>query len=335
MAVRRARKHLLDNDQQRVGDNSLPLLQNEVARLVRDYPRVSLGQIWEDLLSAQDEVLHLIETRRFSPSQLRDANAMAAVLSFLVAKGFNDLEDRDQARTMTLVAASFAKDAEHAGLVALVNGLQSLIEYWADRPTDAFFYAKKGADSATGLHGTVVPWLLGLQARAAARLGDEENALGAITQAVELREHVVPDDLDELGGLLTYSHTKQLYYTVEAEALLGRGDEPLARQAEEAVEGFSNEEAPDWAFGDLAGARCNLSLVRLHNGDVEGAAEAIRPVLDLSSPFRTNGIVVSTMRVRDALMHGPARTAIAARDLREEIAAFPPQRPVLLPGRRN
>ncbi|MFE5734417.1 hypothetical protein ACFQ7A_26355 [Streptomyces sp. NPDC056528] len=335
MAVRRARKYLLDNDQQRVGDTSLPLLQDEVARLVRDYPRLPLGEIWEDLLSAHDEVLHLIETRRFTPSQLRDTNVMAAVLSFLVAKAFNDLEDRDQARTMTLVAAAFAKDAEHTGLAAMVNGLQSLIEYWADRPTDAFFYAKKGAESAAGLHGTVTPWLLGLQARAAARTGDETSALQAIAQADDLREHVVPDDLDQLGGLLTYSHAKQLYYTVEAEALLGHGNETLAREAEEAVAKFSDEEATDWAFGDLAGARCNLSLVRLHNGDVEGAAEAVRPVLDLSPSFRNNGIVVSTLRVRDALLHGPARTAVAARGLQEEISAFPPQRPALLPGRRN
>ncbi|MGA5872281.1 hypothetical protein [Streptomyces cinereoruber] len=326
MAVRRARKHLLDNDQQRVGDTSLPLLQDEVARLVRDYPRLPLGEIWEDLLSAHDEVLHLIETRRFTPSQLRDTNVMAAVLSFLVAKAFNDLEDRDQARTMTLVAAAFAKDAEHTGLAAMVNGLQSLIEYWADRPTDAFFYAKKGADSATGLSGTVAPWLLGLQARAAARMGDEASALQAIAQAAELREHVVPDDLDQLGGLLTYSHAKQLYYTVEAEALLGHGDEDLARQAEEAVAKFSDEDAPDWAFGDLAGARCNLSLVRLHHGDVEGAAEAVRPVLDLSPylPEQRHRRLHSACTGRPVAWprpHGRRRTQSAGGDRRLPTAA--------------
>ncbi|MFC8270658.1 hypothetical protein ACFUIZ_33845 [Streptomyces cinereoruber] len=107
-----------------------------------------------------------------------------------------------------------------------------------------------GADGGAGLRGTVAPWLLGLQARATARMGDEENALQAIAQAVELRERVVPGDLDELGGLLTYSHAKQLYYTVEAEALLGHSNEALTRQAEEAVLKFSDEEAPDWVFTD-------------------------------------------------------------------------------------
>ncbi len=335
MAVRRARKFLLDNDQQRAGGNSLPVLQTEVTRLVREYPRVPLGDIWEDLLDTQDQVLHLIETRRFNPSQLRDVNFLAAVVSFLVAKGFNDLEDRDQARIMTLVAAASAKDAEHPGLLALVKGLQSLIEYWADRPTDVFFYARKGTEIAEGLRGTVTPWLLGLQARASARLGDEETVRTVTAQADELRERMVPDDLDEIGGLLHYSRTKQLYYAVEAEALLRHGNAALIGQAEEAVTGFSDVQTEDWAFGDLAGTQCNLSLVRLHSGDVEGAAAAIRPVLDLSPTLRNNGIIVSVTRVGEALRYSTARTAVTACELSEEITAFPPQRPALMPSRRS
>ncbi|MFE4534132.1 hypothetical protein ACFRKB_03550 [Streptomyces scopuliridis] len=335
MAVRRARKFLMDADRARVGENSLPLLESEVARLVTKYPRVPLGDIWEDLLDAHDRVLHLIETARFSPSQLRDANFLAGVLSFVVAKGCNDLEDRDQARTMTLVAAAFAKDAQHAGLMALVNGLQSLIEYWADRPTDAFFYAQRGAALAADLRGTVAPWLLGLKARAAASLGNDDAVRAANETAAAMRERIVPDELDQLGGLLTYSDTKQLYYTVEAETFLRHGDDGLARQAEQAVVGFSDRESPDWAFGDLAGAQCNLALVRLFTGDVDGAREAMNSVLSLPPAYRNNGIVVSAVRVREALGHGPVRTAVAARDLREEIAAFPPRRAALLPGGRS
>jgi hypothetical protein len=41
------------------------------------------------------------------PSQLRDLNFKAAVLSFLGAKGFNDVEAPHHAMTMTSVAASW------------------------------------------------------------------------------------------------------------------------------------------------------------------------------------------------------------------------------------
>ncbi|MFJ1735492.1 hypothetical protein [Streptomyces sp. NPDC088254] len=332
MAVRRARNYVLQTDRDRLGNNTLPLLHDQVARLVTDYPRVPLSAIWDDLLDAQDQVIFSLETGKHRPSQLGDLNFMAGVLAFLVAKGFNDMEDREQARTMSLLAAAFAKDAEHPGLTALVHGLQSLVEYWADRPGDALFYAQKGAALSSSLNGTVGLWLLGLQSRAAAALGDEETVRSANREATDRRENVVLDDLDQLGGLLTYSQEKQTYYTVESEALLGHGDAELALQAERAVQGFSDRENPNWAFGDLAGAQCNQALVLLYSGDVDGAAHAIRPVLDLPPTYRNNGIVVSAQRVRQALMSTGANTAVLARDLREEIAVYAPRRPALPSG---
>ncbi|MEU1299029.1 hypothetical protein [Streptomyces shenzhenensis] len=173
--------------------------------------------------------------------------------------------------TMTRVAASCAGDAEHAGLIALTDGLKSLIAYWADKPEDAFHYASQGADTAGSLRGTVGLWLLGLQARAAAVLGDEETVRTVNQAAADRRERVVHDDLDQLGGLFTYAPEKQLYYAVESEVLLGHGDARLAAQAEQAVLGFSDPSSPNWAFGDLAGSQCDLALIRLFSGDVEGS----------------------------------------------------------------
>ncbi|MET9461945.1 hypothetical protein ABZY05_44135 [Streptomyces canus] len=329
MAVRRAKEFLLGADRDSVGDDTLDLLKDDVARLVAAYPREPLSAVWTGLLDTHGDVLRILEGGRVRPSQLRELNFMAGALSFLVAKGFNDMEDRDQAMTMARVAAACAREAEHAPLVALVDGLKSLIAYWADKPGDALHFAQKGAATAADLNGTVGLWLLGLQARAAAVQGDEETVRSANMEATERRDRVVPDDLDALGGLFTYSQEKQLYYAVEAEALLGNGDAQLAAQAELAVQAFSNADAPFWAFGDLAGSQCDLALIRLYGGDVEGAAAAIRPVLDLPTSHRNNGIVVSAQRVRRALMSDQVRTAIAARDLRDEIEIYPPARPAL------
>jgi hypothetical protein len=332
MAVRRAKEFLLGADRDRVGDDTLGVLDDEVRRLVAEYPRVPLSSVWPDLLETQEQVFRLLEGGRVRPSQLRDLNFAGAILSFLVAKGFNDMQDPHQAMMMTRVAAACARDAEHPGLIALTDGLKSLIAYWAERPEDAYHYATKGAESTANLQGTVGLWLLGLQSRAAAVLGDEEAVHAANRQAADRREAVVRDDLDELGGLFHYARPKQLYYTVEAQTLLGHGSAQLAAQAEEAVQGFSDPNDPDWAFGDLAGSQCDLALVRLYSNDVEGAAEAIRPVLDLPASHRNNGIIVSALRVRHTLTTGSVRTALAARDLRAEIEAFPPSRPALPRG---
>nr|WP_240673419.1 hypothetical protein [Streptomyces sp. S10(2018)] len=332
MAVRRAKEFLLGKDRETVGEDTLGLLDDEVQHLVAAYPREPLSLIWDDLLETQDQVFRLLEGGRVRPSQLRDLNVKGAVLSFLVAKGFHDMENPLQAMTMTRVAAACARDAEHTGLIALTDGLKSLIAYWADKPEDAYHYADKGAATAADMRGTVGLWLLGLQARAAAVLGDEETVRTANETAASRREQVVHDDLDELGGLFTYAPEKQLYYAVEAQTLLGHGNARLVAQAEEAVHGFSDPTAPNWAFGDLAGAQCDLALVRLFNGDVDGACAAIRPVLDLPASHRNNGIIVSAWRVRQALMGGSTRTSVAARDLRAEIEAFPTNRRALPPG---
>jgi hypothetical protein len=219
MAVRRAKEFLLGKDRETVGDDTLGLLDDEVARLAAAYPREPLSAIWDDLLETQDQVFRLLEGGRVRPSQLRDLNVKGAVLSFLVAKGFNDMEVPHQAMTMTRVAASCARDAEHPGLIALTDGLKSLIAYWADKPEDAYHYASQGVETAADLRGTVGLWLLGLQARAAAVLSDEETVRAANQRATDRREHVVHDDLDQLGGLFTYAPEKQLYYAVESEAL--------------------------------------------------------------------------------------------------------------------
>ncbi|MFI5756244.1 hypothetical protein [Streptomyces sp. NPDC051569] len=330
MAARRAMEFAMGSERDQVGDETLGFLGDEVKRIAEAYPRVPLAEIWADLAQAQDEAFRLMESGRARPSQTRDLHFMATVLSFLMAKGSHDMGDSRTAMMQARAAGFCARQSEHPGLIALVDGLQSFISYWANRPEDALHYARKGMQESSGLRGTVSVWLPGLEARAAALLGDESTVRAANERAETLRERVVHDDLDALGGLFTYPEAKQSYYTVESAVLLGRGDAEIAAEAEETVRQFSNPEDPGWAFGDLAGSQCNLALVRLFADDLDGAAEAIRPVLDLSPSHRNNGIVVSAERVRDALVGGAMRDAAVARDLSTEISMFQPVRPALL-----
>ncbi|WP_330172459.1 hypothetical protein OG875_01940 [Streptomyces sp. NBC_01498] len=78
------------------------------------------------------------------------------------------------------------------------------------------------------MRGTVSVWLPGLEAGAAALLGDESTVRAANERAETPRERVVHNDLDALGGLFTCPEAKQSYYTVESAVLLGRADAQIA-----------------------------------------------------------------------------------------------------------
>nr|WSZ95812.1 hypothetical protein OH820_09235 [Streptomyces sp. NBC_00857] len=290
------------------------------------YQRVPLSSIFGDLVSAQEDVFRLIEGGRHRPTQLRQLQIMATLLSWFMAKASHDMGEPHAAMMQARTAGVCAQQAEHPGLMALVDGLKSLITYWTGQADDALFYARKGSAEHPDLRGSVTVWLPSLEARAAALLGDSETARSANLRAEEAREHVVPDDLDQLGGLLTFPGPKQLYYTVESRVLLGEGDPGTAEQAQKAATAFSDRSTDHWAFGDEASALCNLSLVRLHGGDLDGTADALRPVLDLPTDQRNRGIVVSAQRVRTALTRGPVRTAAVAKQLREAIGQFTPTR---------
>lgn len=329
MAAKRARDFAMGAERGQIGLETLGFLRDRVETIVSQYPRVPLATIWNDIAEAQDDCFRLIEGGRARPSQVRDLHMLAALLSFHMAKGCHGMGDAANAMIQARTAGVCAQQAEHPGLVALTFGLKSLIAYWSNRSAEALHYARQGVAECPTLRGTVAVWLASLEARAAALMGDEQTTRVALRHAHELREVVEYDDLDHFGGLLTFPENKHLYYTVESEVLLGNGDAQIAALAEDAVRGFSNPEAPDWSFGDLAGAQCNLALTRLHGGEVDGVTEAIRPVLDLATAHRNRGIVVSADRVGAALLRSPARDAFTARELRSEIDAYGSNRPAL------
>ncbi|MFF0723762.1 hypothetical protein [Streptomyces sp. NPDC004134] len=331
MASRRAITFAMGAEQNEVGPETLSYLQEEIRRITGIYVRVPLSEILDDLVHLQDSAFRLIESGQARPSQIRDLYLMSALTSGMLAKACHDLGDPHSAMSHARAASVCANQAEHSAMSAWVRGLQSLISYWADRPEDALHYACQGTATAPDFPGSVCIWLAGLEARASAALGDYDTVQAANRRAAELREATTPDDLDDLGGIYYYPEIKHRYYEVESNVLLGNGGTELIQRAEDAVQGFSDHENPHWAFGDEAGSQSNLALARLYSGDVEGAADAVQPVLALPPGQRNHGIISSAQRVRTALTTDPIRNAVTARDLREQIVAFSSHPTLALP----
>ncbi|MEV4756015.1 hypothetical protein AB0J86_13005 [Micromonospora sp. NPDC049559] len=294
-------------------------LAEEVQRLALAYPQQPVSHLIGDLAETQDTLFSLLE-RRQPPNQSRDLHFLAGITSGLLAKVSHDLADPHSAMLQARTAVLCAEQAGHPGLQAWLRGMQSLVAYWAGRYAEAVRYAEAGREHATQAGGTTAVWLPVSAARAYAALGNAEQAKAAITEAEQAWTRVRPDELDAIGGICTFNQPRTLYYAADALAWLPDHASDAERYSTQAVTAYADPHDPAWAFGDQAGSHADLAISRVAARDLDGAADALSPVLDLPGEQRINGIMHSVRRVHQAITR--AGLATDARDLVDGIEHF-------------
>jgi hypothetical protein len=299
------------------------LTMEQVVEGVRDlalaYPTRPLPDVLGHLVSVQETIFGLLE-RPQRPSHGRQLYFLGGVVGGMLAKASHDLADPSAALTQSRTAYLCAEQADHHGLRGWISGLQSLISYWAGRPHESIRYAQRGIEFAERSNNTSMVWLPVSEARAWARLGDVNQARDAIQRAENAWDSVRPDELDELGGLATFSRSRQLYYAADALAWLPTEAAAAEDYSLQAVNAYADPTHPDWAFGDQAGSHCDLAIARIIRGELDGAAEALAPVLELDVEQRIGGIIKSVQHVHTTLVRSPL--AEDSRQLQEEIEFF-------------
>jgi hypothetical protein len=324
MAAQRARNFTLSK-KNTLSAESVDQVHDDVRRLAQAYPKRPLPQILTELVEIQNTVYELLE-RRQRPQQARDLYLFAGVVGGLLAKASHDFADPHAAMTQARAAFMCADNADHDGLRAWLRGLQTMVAYWAGRHYESVRFARSGFEYATRSHSTVAVWLLASEARSLAAMGNADDGQAAIQRAEEKWAHVKADELDELGGICTFSRARQLYYAADAFAWLSGNSAIAEDYSTQAVEAYSDPSTSDWAFGDQAGAHAALAIARLGRGELDGANEAVGPILKLPPDQRINGVVHSALRVHDVLrrpeMSNNAQTA-ATRDAIETFARTP------------
>ncbi|NEA33241.1 XRE family transcriptional regulator [Streptomyces sp. SID13031] len=318
MAASRARAFALAA-QTGLGSEAMEQVYDDVRHVAKAYPQRPLPEILGQLVETQDLVFALLESRQ-RPEHLRQLYFLGGVTGGLLAKASHDLGNPHAALTQARTAFLCADNADHHGLRAWVRGLQSLVSYWAGNPHDSVRYAQLGAGYAEQANSTTGVWLPVSEARAWAALGNADAARAALVRAENAWGTVQADELDEMGGLCTFGRNRQLYYAADALAWLPGERETAEQYSRQAVDAYTDQSHPEWAFGDAAGSHAAMAITRIANGELEGAADALAPVLGLPTERRINGVVHSARRVHQALRqsgHGDD-----ARDLQEEIEMF-------------
>jgi hypothetical protein len=321
MATRRAARFTTFAEIDNVGPEAIAQLQDDVVHLANAYIREPLAVIMGDLIEEQETVFRLLEGKQ-KPALSRDLYLLSGVVSGLIAKASQDLGRFHEAMTHARTLYVCADNADHQGLRAWARGLQSLIAYWAGRPQEAVRYAQSGIEYAVNVTGSVAAWLPALEGRAWAQMNMTDNAVEALGRATDRRAAHQPDDLDAIGGLLAFSQAKQSYYAAGTYVYLDGEQNHAQSQALSALDMYEHGRPEDRSFSDEAGARAELALARVHADEIDGAQEALAPLLALEPERRIGGIVTSAGRVHHALRDRRHAGSAVARGLREEIESF-------------
>jgi len=319
MAAQRARRFATIAGQDNAPAEVIDQLHDDVHHLAMAYPQRPLHEILGDLVDLQDTLFALLEQRQ-RPQRARELYFLGSVVGGLLAKASHDLGEPHAAMAQARTAYLCAENADHDGLRGWLRGLQSFVAYWAGRHQESIRYAQNGVEHAGRVGNTASVWLPANEARAWAALGNAAEAKAAISRAQTAWDHVQPDDLDELGGICTFNRSRTLYYAADAFAWLPSEAAAAGRYSQQAVTAYEDTNSPDWAFGDQAGSRADLTIARIAGRDIEGATEALEPVLALPAEQRINGVIHSVQRVGRAITD--AGLATEGRDLRDEIEMF-------------
>ncbi|MGH3440250.1 MAG: helix-turn-helix domain-containing protein, partial [Sciscionella sp.] len=266
-----------------VGSSALEHLTFELTRIAVDYVHAPLLPLFRDLVMLRDNSFSLIRGHQ-SPRQARELFFLTGTACLLLAQASHNLGDCAAAMAQARTAWTCAEQADHNGLRAWSRGTAALIAEWSNQQRRAVDYATEGQLYATTADSQIR--LAATKARAAARIDDRRQAIAALDDACRAREGAAPtDELEEFGGVLSFPLPKQLYYAGTTYLLLGEADQ-AQRHALDAIALYESGLATARSYGDESLARLDVTAARVALNDLDGAHEAIRPVLDLPAERR-------------------------------------------------
>lgn len=303
----------------RVPEPVLDHVLSELHRVAIDYVHRPLIPLFTELTDLRDTAFGLLKSRPH-PQQARELFFVAGTVSTLLAHASQNMGNAAAARTQAATAWACADQADRDDLRAWVRGTQALIAEWTLHHRDALDFVREGQRYAASPDQQAR--LACIEARTLARNGNAQAALTAIERAARVRE--LPDrtdDLGSIGGVFTFPQVKQMYYTGSTLVLAGQAAQG-EQTCSDAIRAYETGPADQRSYGDEAIARVDVAMARLLGDDLDGAFDALKPVLQLPGDRRIRQITDSLTRVRERLILPRYSNTNAARSLIDELNQF-------------
>lgn len=318
-AAHEASEHAGKAESTNVGASTLDQLDADVTRIANDYVHIPPMPMMVEMLRVRRRVYRLLEGHQ-RPADTSHLYLLAGTLSGLLANASTDLGYLDAAGEQIRAAWAYSELCGHNGLRAWTRGMHALIEYWSERPHRAVLLAQSGQEFADS--ATAKVRLCNIEARIWSKIGNADETQRCIRAAEEARGGAATDSLhDEIGGVFGFSDAKAMYYAGATYIHLDMA-EPALEATRNAIDLYSRGPSRQRSYGAEALARVDAAAAHLINGSLDGAADALRPVLDLDEDKRIAQLEERLTGVRRRIC-GPAfREAAEARALDERIEEF-------------
>lgn len=276
-------------------------LQEGVSATAVDYLSSPPAPMMDRAHTMRGEAFERLRSGHHRPQDRSDLYVAAGRLSGVLSYALLDMGDADEALAHATAAGLCAELAGDAELAAWVAGTKSLIARFQGDYGRALEYVRDGYQWVGHGQGTGEARLRCGEAQCLANLGDSRAANAALDGADEARERMRRPD--SLGGLFGFSQAKQSYYAGSSLIWLqgGHDAERAAREAVAAIGLWQSGPADERSLDDERLAHIYLGTARVQLDDVEGAADAIRPVLSLPLEEQISWIVKRADRLAGML----------------------------------
>jgi transcriptional regulator with XRE-family HTH domain len=297
----RAAALAMSRDLTALADLDISELQDGVSVTAVDYLASPPGPMVDRAHVLRGEAFERLRSGHHRPQDRSDLYVAAGRLSGVLSYALLDMGDAEEALAHATAAGRCAEFAGDAELAAWVAGTKSLIARFQGDYGRALEFVQDGYQWVGHGQGTGEARLRCGEAQCLANLGDSRAANSALDAAEDARERIRRPD--SLSGLFGFSQAKQSYYAGSSLIWLqgGHDAERASREAVTAIELWQSGPADERSLDDERLAHIYLATARVQLDDVEGAADAIGPVLSLPVEEQISWIVKRADRLAGML----------------------------------
>ncbi|MGW4521059.1 hypothetical protein [Amycolatopsis sp. NPDC004378] len=320
-AAQESRIHAEDSQGLIMPDFTVDEIADEIERLYRERAYLDPLIVFSNTVQVRDAIYRLLDRKQY-PRQTTQLYYLAAVTCALLANLSDALGSTPASIEQSRASWAYAEIIGHNSLRAWARQALAAKALRDKRPRRALELAQSGVQwasepvSRASLHLSI--------SKCASRAGQPEVARDALQTAMESYSSAQGDSeiFDRLGGIFSFPQGKFRYES--ATAYLELGDVTNARSAiTDAVELYAGMPVEKRGVDREAAANIVLGHVRLLDGDVEGAGDALNPAFELVPQQRVKWVVSRMRQFQDALASREgASTSAAGRHICQAVEDF-------------